>query len=138
SLNQNQNMIGALLLSFAALLYAALLYQSRQNLLFLPLIFALLAIPMLWNRPLAMLLLGIFLPLTSVVIHLFVTNTRNVAQPQKLTRLTLVHMWEWPLLVVGLVYSIVSSLLNYAHGMSALQYTFGIHIPIAVEIALLA
>ena len=69
SLNQNQNMISALLLSFAALLYAVLLYQSRQNLLFLPLIFALLAIPMLWNRPLTMLLLGIFLPLTSLAIH---------------------------------------------------------------------
>src|SRR5437667_11664243 len=31
-----------------------------------------------------------------------------------------------------------SSLLNYANGLSAMQYTFGVHIQIAVEIALLA
>src|SRR6266568_4372745 len=95
SLNQNQNIISALLLSFAALLYAVLLYQSRLNLLFLPLIFALLAIPTLWNRPLTMLLFG-------------------------------------------LVYGILASMLNVTNGMSALQYTFGFHIPIAIEIALLA
>ena len=138
SLNQNQDIISALLLSFAALLYAVLLYQSRLNLLFLPLIFALRAIPTLWNRPLTMLLLGIFLPLTSVAIHRFVTNTRNVTQAQKLTGLTLVQTWEWPLLVVGLVYGILASILNVTNGMSALQYTFGFHIPIAIEIALLA
>jgi hypothetical protein len=138
SLNQNQDIRSALLLSFAALLYAVLLYQSRQNLLFLPLIFALLAMPTLWNRPLAMLLLGISLPLISVAIHRFVTNTRNVPQAQVLTGQTFIRMWEWPLLVVGLGYGMVSSLLNYANGMSAMQYTFGVHIPIAVEIALLA
>src|SRR6266487_2575932 len=138
SLNQNQDSISALLLSFAALLYAVLLYQSRLNLLFLPPIFALLAIPTLWNRPLTMLLLGIFLPLVSVAIHRFVTNTRNVTQAQKLTGLTLVQTWEWPLLVVGLVYGILASILNVTNGMSALQYTFGFHIPIAIEIALLA
>ena len=58
SLNQNQKIISALLLFFAALLYLVVLYQNRQNLLFLPLIFALLAIPSLWDRPLALLLLG--------------------------------------------------------------------------------
>ena len=138
SLNQNQDIRSALLLSFAALLYAVLLYQSRENLVFLPLVFALLAIPTLLNRPLVMLLLGILLPLASVVIHRFVTNTRNVPQTQDQSGQTLVHMWEWPLLVAGLVYGIISSLLNYAHGMSAMQYTFGVHNPIAVEIALLA
>src|SRR6266487_4661354 len=138
SLNQNQDIISALLLSFAALLYAVLLYQSRLNLLFLPLIFALLAIPTLWNRPLVMLLLGILLPLTSVAIHRFVTNTRNVTQAQKLTGLSFLQMWEWPLLVVGLVYGILASMLNFTSGMSAVQSTFGVHIPIAIEIALLA
>ncbi len=138
SLNQNQNIISALLLSFAALLYAVLLYQNRLNLLFLPLIFALLAIPTLWNRPLAMLLLGILLPLTSVAIHRFTSNRRNVIQAQDLKSLSFLNMWEWPLLVVGLVYGILSSLLNFTNGMSAMQSTFGVHIPIAIEIALLA
>jgi len=138
SLNQNQNIISALLLSFATLLYAVILYQNRQNLLFLPLIFALLAIPTLWSRPLAMLLLGILLPLASVAIYRFITNTRNVTQVQKLTGQNFLHMWEWPLLVAGLVYGILSSFVNYTHDMSAMQYTFGVHIPIAAEIALLA
>ena len=106
--------------------------------LFLPLIFALLAIPTLWNSPLAMLLLGIFLPLASVAIQRFLTNTSNVTQAQKLTGQTFVHMWEWPLLVAGLVFGIVTSFVNYANSMSAMQYTFSVHFPIAVEIALLA
>jgi hypothetical protein len=138
SLNQNENIISALWLSFAALLYAVLLYQSRQNLLFLPLIFALLAIPTLWNRALTMLLLGILLPLTSVVIHRFISNRRNVAQEQELTGLSFLNMWEWPLLVVGLVYGILASMLNFTNGMSAMQSTFSIHIPVALEIAVLA
>ncbi|HWZ17402.1 MAG TPA: hypothetical protein VNW73_01255 [Ktedonobacteraceae bacterium] len=138
SLNQNENIISALLLSFAALLYAVLLFQSRQNLLFLPVIFTLLVIPTLLNSPLAMLLLGILLPLASFAIHRLVTNKRNVTQTQKLTGQTIVHMWEWPLLFAGLVYGMLSSFVNYTHDMSAMQYTFGVHIPIAVEIALLA
>jgi hypothetical protein len=138
SFNQNQDIRSALLLSFAALLYAVILYQSRQNFLFLPLVFALLAIPTLWDRPLVMLLLGILLPLASVALHRFVTNTRNNAQVQELSGQPRVRLWERPLLIAGLVYGIVSSLLNYANGMSAMQYTFGVHNPIAIEIALLA
>ncbi|MGZ3626469.1 MAG: hypothetical protein ACXVDN_02225 [Ktedonobacteraceae bacterium] len=138
SINQDQNIISALLLFFAALLYLVVLYQNRQNLLFLPLIFALLAIPTLWYRPLAMLLLGFVLPLASVVVHRFVTNTRNITQGQNLTSLTFIQTWEWPLLITGLVYGILSSFVNYANSMSAMYYTFGIHIPIAIEIALLA
>ncbi|HEY6286885.1 MAG TPA: hypothetical protein VIX20_14585, partial [Ktedonobacteraceae bacterium] len=138
SLNQNQNIISALLLFFAALLYAALLYQNRQNFLFLPLIFALLAIPTLLNRPLAMLLMGIILPLGSVAIRRFTSNRSNVIQARDLTGLSFLNMWEWPLLVVGLVYGILASMLNFTSGMSAVQFTFGVPIPIAIEIALLA
>jgi len=138
SLSQNHDIISALLLSFAALLYAVLLYQHRQNLLFLPLIFAIFAIPTLWNRPLIMLLLGILMPLISVAIRRLISNRWNVAQAQDLTRLNIVNMWEWPLLAVGLVYGILASIHNVTYDMSAVQYTFGVQIPIAVEIALLA
>jgi hypothetical protein len=138
SLNQNQDIISALLLSFAALLYAVLLYQHRQNLLFLPLIFALFAIPTLWNRPLTMLLLGIIMPLASVAICRLISDRWNVTQTQTPTSLSLVNMWEWPLLAAGLVYGILASIYNVTNDMSAVQYTFGIHIPIAVEIAALA
>ncbi|HXX78135.1 MAG TPA: hypothetical protein VEI53_06580, partial [Ktedonobacteraceae bacterium] len=138
SITQNQDAISALLLFFAALLYAVALYQNRKNLLFLPFIFALLALITILNRPLVMLLLGIFLPLASVAIRRFVTAVRNVTQTQQFTVETFQGMWEWPLLSVGLIYGIIVSLLNYSHSMSAVQNTFGIHIPIAVEIAALA
>jgi hypothetical protein len=138
SLNQNQDSISALLLSFAALLYAVLLYQQRQNWLFLPLIFALLAMPTLWNRPLAMLLIGVLLPLASVAIHQFISSRWNVARAGGLTSLGLAHVWEWPLLAAGLVYGAAASIHNVTYDMSATQSTFGVHVPIAVEIALLS
>ncbi len=78
------------------------------------------------------------MPLISVAIHRFTSSRRNVLQAQDLTGLSFLNRWEWPLLVVGLVYGILSSMLHYTHGMSAMQATFGVHIPVAVEIALLA
>ncbi len=79
SLNQSQNVISALLLFFAILLYIMLLFQRRQNWLFLPLIFVLLALPTLWDRPIAVLLLAISLPLVSVAIHKLISNRWNVS-----------------------------------------------------------
>ena len=138
SLNQNQDSISALLLSFATLVYAALLYQQRQNWLFLPLIFALLALPALWNRPFALLLIGVLLPLASVAIHQFISNRLNVEHTGARTALSLAHMWEWPLLAAGLVYGLGASIHNVTYEISATQSTFGVHVPIAVEIALLS
>ncbi|HEX9130682.1 MAG TPA: hypothetical protein VF844_00170 [Ktedonobacteraceae bacterium] len=138
SLNQNQDIISALLLSFAALLYVVLLYQRRQNWLFLPLIFALSALPTLWDRPLAMLLIGVLLPLASVAIHQFISNRWNVAHTGARTGLSLAHMWEWPLLAAGLVYGAGASIQNVTYDIGAMQSTFGVHVPIAVEIALLS
>ncbi|HYX48237.1 MAG TPA: hypothetical protein VE843_00720, partial [Ktedonobacteraceae bacterium] len=85
-----------------------------------------------------MLLLGISLPLASVVVHRFVTNTRNIPQEQNLTGRTFVQMWEWPLLITGLIFGMLSSFANYLNGMSAMHSTFDAQIPIAVEIAPLA
>ena len=139
SLNQNQDIISALLLSFAALLYAVLLYQRRQSWLVLPLLFALISMPTLWNRPLTMLLIGIVLPLVSVAIHIFISNRWNVASTEVPTRLVgLAHVWEWPLLAAGLVYGAAASLHSVIYDMSAMQYTFGTNVPMAVEIALLS
>jgi hypothetical protein len=51
---------------------------------------------------------------------------------------SLVDVWEWPLLAVGLVYGIAVSIYDVTNDISAVQYTFGIHSPFALEIALLA
>src|SRR5438034_404569 len=138
SLNQNQDSISALLLSFAALLYAVLLYQQRQNWLVLPLLFALSALLTLWNRPLVILLVGVLLPLVSVAIHKFISNRWNVARKGALSSLGLAYGWEWPLLVAGLVFGTMASMHSVIDNMSAVQYTFGMNVPIAVEIALLS
>ncbi len=138
SLNQSQDIISALLLSFGALLYAVLLYQQRQNWLFLPLIFVLLALPTLWHRPLVMLIIGVLLPLASVAIHRFISNRWSVEHAGVLTSLRLTNVWEWPLLASGLVYGVVASIHNVTYGMSALQYAFSVNVPVAVELALLS
>jgi hypothetical protein len=138
TLTLGRDAISTLLLFFAALLYAVALYQSRKNLLFLPFIFALLALVTISNRPFVMLLLGIILPFASLAIHRFVTNVRNVLVTQHITFETFRGMWEWPLLAIGLIYGVVVSSFGYSHGIGAMQYTFNIQIPAAVEIAVLA
>jgi len=138
SLNQHQDVISALLLFFAALLYAVLLYQLRQSWFFLPVIFAFLALPTLWDRPLVMLLLGILLPLASVAIHQFVSNRWHASQAAVLTGLRLTNVWEWPLLAAGLVYGVMVSLHDVAYATSALHSVLGVNVPVAVELAFLS
>jgi hypothetical protein len=138
SLNQSRDTISILLLSFAILLYAVLLYQRRRTWLFLPLIFAVLALPTLWNRPFAMLLIGVLLPLASVGMRQFVSHRWNVAQAQALVNLNLANMWEWPLLAIGLVYGVVVSANDVAFSASAIQIASGVHVPVALELALLS
>jgi hypothetical protein len=138
SLNQHQDMISTLLLSFAVLLYAALLYQRRQEWLFLPLIFALLALPTLWNRPFVMLLLAVLLPFAAVAIHQFTSSKGNAAPTGARTDLNLIHVWEWPLLAAGLVYGTAVAIHDFTSAASTMQDAFGINIPIAIELALFA
>lgn len=138
SLNQSQDVISALLLFFATLLYIVIVFQQRQNWLFLPLIFALLALPTLWNRPITVLLIGIVLPLVSVAIFKLISNRWNVSHTNLLTNLRLANMWEWPLLAAGLVYGIVFSVHDLASTTSALQSVLKLNVPVALELALLS
>lgn len=138
SLNQSWDTISILLLAFAILLYAILLYQRRQKWLFLPLIFAVLALPTLWNRPFAMLLIGALLPLAAVAMRQLVSHRWNGAQAEALANLSLAKMWEWPLLAVGLVYGVVVSANDVAFSTSAIQIASGVHVPAALELALLS
>ncbi len=138
SLNQNQDVISALLLSFAALLYVVLLYQQRQNWLFLPLTFALLALPVLWNRPLTMLLIAVLLPLASIAIHRFITNSWHAPHAAMLTDLRLAGMWEWPLLAAGLVYGVMLSIHDVTTSTSAIETVLHLHVPFVLDLALLS
>jgi hypothetical protein len=136
--NQNQDVISILLLSFAALLYIVLLYQQRQNWLFLPLAFALLALPALWDRPLTMLLIGVLLPLASVAIRYLISNRWHTSHADVLANLRLANMWEWPLLAAGLVYGVTLSVHDVTTSTSAFAYALHVNVPVALEMALLS
>lgn len=138
SLHQSQDVIGALLLSFAALAYVVLLYQRRQNWLFLPLIYALLALPALWDRPLVVLRIGVLLPLVSVVIQRFIARRWSGAHAALLASLRLANSWGWPLLAAGLIYGVTSSVHDVVFSTGTIQNDVGLRFPVAVEPALLA
>ena len=138
SLNQTRDVISILLLSFAALLYVVLLYQQRQNWLFLPLAFALLALPALWDRPLAMLLIGVLLPLASVAIRYLISNRWHTSHADVLANLRLANMWEWPLLAAGLVYGVALSVHDVPTSTGAFAYALHVNVPVALEVALLS
>jgi len=138
SLKQNQDVISILLLSFAALLYIVLLYQQRQNWLFLPLAFALLALPALWDRPLTMLLIGVLLPLASVAIRYLISNRWHTSHADVLANLRLANMWEWPLLATGLVYGVTLSVHDVTTSAGAFAYALHVNVPVALEVALLS
>jgi hypothetical protein len=137
-LNQSQDVISILLLSFATLIYVVLLYQRRQNWLLLPLAFSLLALPTLWDRPFAMLLLGVLLPLASVAIHRLLSNKWHASHAAILTSLHLANIWEWPLLVAGLVYGVMLSAHDVAYSTSSIQNGFSVNFPVALELAFLS
>src|SRR5260221_606633 len=138
SLNQTRDVVSILLLSFAALLYIVLLYQQRQNWLFLPFAFALLALPALWDRPLAMLLIGVLLPLASVAIRYLISNRWHTSHAEVLASLRFENMWEWPLLAAGLVYGVAFSVHDVTTSKGAFAYALHVNVPVALEVALLS
>ena len=138
SLNQQQDVISALLLGFGTLLYVVLLYQRRQNWLFLPLTLALLALPLLWNRPVVMFLISMLLPLISMAIRRLIPSTWHVSHAALLDSLSLSERWEWPVVGAGLVYGIMFSVYDVFSPVSALQHTLGMTVPVALELALLS
>ncbi len=127
-----------LLLLFAALTYAVLVYQRRSGWLFLPLVFALLALPSLVDRPIVMLITAILLPPASVAIHRFISMKRNVSQTGQSSNVRLAEIWEWPLLIVGLLYGIVFSIHDMYAASSTVQNVSSLAFPAALEITLLA
>ena len=137
--------LSPLLLGFAALTYGVLLYQRRQRWLFLPLTFAVLALPQLiFTRPSDVLLIGLLLPLLSVAIRRIMENrlrAYDLDMPAKPKRAI---VWEWPLLAAGLLYGVVVSLFDVGASASAVSGWFDVtfHItvafPVALEMATLA
>jgi hypothetical protein len=134
SLGQSADVVWALLLSFAALSYSLVLYQRRQRWLFLPLLFALLALPILYtHRVYVLLLAGLLLPLVSVAIHRLVSDRVQLARVTVSARLQLPVDWEWPLLCFGLFCGVLASVHDIAFSSSAMQSWPGVNVPVALE-----
>lgn len=138
ALNISEVAVIALLLCFAALTYGILVYQHRLVWLFLPLVFAILALPYLLDHSIAMLVLALLLPPVSVAIQRFVSGNRNAPIAGHPAKLQLFTRWEWPLLVAALIYGLVFSLHDVSLDTSTVQNVSGIMFPIALEITLLS
>ncbi len=129
----------ALLFLFAVLSYSVVVYQKRRILLFVPVVFMLLAFPALVERPHSMLLLGVGLPLVALVFAKVEQNRRgNTVSSGLGITLTSLFSWEWPLLASGLFYGIVFCGVDALAPTSTLQNWLGIPFSVALEMASLA
>jgi len=130
----------SLLFFFAALSYGILLYQRRQNWLFLSLILMLLALPFLLLRMRVLLVACVVLPFVAAVIHHFVTDRWNVVRvsDQAEAKPGSVLPWEWPLLISGIVYGLVFTAGDSLASISVVQGWFSIKFSFALEMAVLA
>ncbi|HLZ56099.1 MAG TPA: hypothetical protein VKR06_04060 [Ktedonosporobacter sp.] len=142
SFSQRGSSIILLLLFFAVLSYCVALYQRRRNWFFLPPIYALL----IWFPPTStlffqqVLLIGsLLLPLVASAVHRLVTVRWRTAQPGGTPRSVKDLLgWEWPLLVVGLIYGAMVCLYNSAASMSVVQNWWHLDFPVALEMTTLA
>ncbi|HEV2579349.1 MAG TPA: hypothetical protein VGT44_00740, partial [Ktedonobacteraceae bacterium] len=140
SLGLSLDSIWMLLLFFAACSYGVVLYQRRHRLLFLPLVFALLATPILFyaQRTSVLLVAGVTLPFVCAAIHRLISAKAQPAQVSVSPRLQLPVAWEWPLLCFGLLCGALVCIQDVSLSSSILQGWLGVHIPIAIEIGALA
>lgn len=138
---QNLDSILSLLLFFTTLSYCVVLYQRRQNWLFLPLVFLACAMPLLLVRPRVMLSISALLPLVCVLVHLFVTrrvprvSTTANTSPNLAAILASTFVWEWPLLLIGLLCGATVCLTDSITPVSTVQIWFGVTFPVALEMA---
>jgi len=128
----------ALLLLFAVLAYGVVLYQRRAVLLFVPVIFMLLAFPFLLERPRIMLILGVVLPLVALLIAKREQYRYGLSNPPTVTTLAALFSWEWPLLLNGLFYGIIVCGVDTLAPTSTVQNWLGIPFSVALEMAGLA
>jgi hypothetical protein len=129
-------------LLFASLFYIVLLYQRRQQLLFVPLIFALLAQPILLQRPRVLFAISLLLPFIAAGVHRLITNhwkAATVAKPARAqVALSFVREWEWPLVMIGILYGIAFMLNDMSLTTSTVQDWLQRTFPVALELAALA
>jgi hypothetical protein len=130
----------ALWLGMAALLYAIVLYQHRAPALVVPVLIAVLILPVLLTRPPVLLVACIILPLAAAGIHRLITQRWNT-----FFALLPLHkdiLWEWPLLVIGVIYGVVFGLHEIAfintYAVSTVASWLHVQFSISLELAVIA
>jgi hypothetical protein len=132
--------VWALLLFFAALSYAILLYQRRRHWLFLPVVFALAALLILAfiPRQQVILLMAVLLPLAAVAVHRLMPELLLSSGPAETGQPRITAGWEWPLLVMSLLSGAAICLFDVASSRSAVHSWLGITFPVALELGIVA
>ncbi len=140
SLNRNLDTIWALLLFFATLSYAMLLYQRRSHWLFLPVVFALsaLLILILIPRQQVILLMALLLPPIAVAAHCFMPALQVPSGPGATGKLRTTAGWEWPLLVMGLLNGVAVCFFDVVSSGSAIHYWLAVTFPVSLELGIVA
>src|SRR5216683_4642528 len=140
TLIRNLDTMWALLLFFAALSYAVLLYQRRRDWLFLPVVFALAALLILAfiPRQQVILLMAVLLPLAAVAVHRFMPALLLSSGPAGTGQPRITAGWEWPLLVIGLLSGAATCLFDVLSSGSAVHSWLGITFPVALELGIVA
>jgi hypothetical protein len=145
SLSQGGDTVSVLLLGFSALFYAVVLYQRRQRWLFLPLIYTVLALPiLLFYHPYVALLIAALLPFAAVAIRHIMAKGAQSAGDNVASRPGRAVIWEWPLLAVGLFYGVIAVLLDVfvlqlsLSPHSIVEGWLGVTFPVALELATLS
>ena len=140
TLIRNLDTMWALLLFFAALSYAVLLYQCRRHWLFLPVVFALAALLILAfiPRQQVILLVALLLPLAAVAVHRFMPELLLSSGPAGTGQPRITAGWEWPLLVIGLLSGAATCLFDVLSSGSAVHSWLGITFPVALELGIVA
>ncbi|GAC1694701.1 MAG: hypothetical protein PVS3B1_33410 [Ktedonobacteraceae bacterium] len=130
-----------LLLTLAALFYALALYQRRRAVFLLFFTCALIALFDLFSSALpALFVLALLLPLACMAVHRVLIYRQRVTNPtmteRQLEKRT--FEWEWPLLLVNIVYGVCFALHDSISVASTLQHWLALPFSAAVELALLA
>ncbi len=138
SFSQSIELCSIVFFFFAALSYGMLLYQRRSGWLFLSLIFLLAVLPMFAQRPRVLFVAGLFLPFIAVIVHRYYTeHAAHAAVGSRQTSRPALR-WEWPLLISGLIYSLVFLIIDYTNTTSIVQQWLGYSFPFVLELALIS
>ncbi|HEY5005696.1 MAG TPA: hypothetical protein VII61_21215, partial [Ktedonobacteraceae bacterium] len=130
----------ALWFSVAVLLYVIVLYQRRAAALVVPVLVAVLILPVLLTRPQVLLIASIVLPLAAASIHRLITQKWNALLANLPLHKNL--LWEWPLLAIGVIYGVTFGLHELAFmnapAVSTVASWLHLRFSVSLELAVIA